>query len=74
MYLADIYTVIANLTGMPAMTLPIGRLPQGQTTLPVGLQVMTDTGKEALMFEVGASLQTLAKDANRRWKPASSTP
>jgi aspartyl-tRNA(Asn)/glutamyl-tRNA(Gln) amidotransferase subunit A len=37
MYLADIYTVLANLTGIPAISLPVARTKDG---LPVGLQLM----------------------------------
>lgn len=67
MYLADVYTVIANLTGMPALSLPIGRVPQANTTLPVGIQIMTDNQNETTMFEVGASLQILAGQQANRW-------
>ena len=35
MYLNDIFTVAANLTGMPAMSIPCGFTPTG---LPIGLQ------------------------------------
>lgn len=37
MYLADIFTVQANMVGMPAIALPIGLHPGG---LPVGVQLM----------------------------------
>ncbi len=38
MYLADIYTVFANLTGIPAVSIPLFRHSNG---LPFGLQLMT---------------------------------
>ena len=38
MYLADIFTVFANLTGLPAISIPLFRHPNG---LPFGLQIMT---------------------------------
>lgn len=66
MYMADIYTVIANLTGMPALSLPVGRLPIGEKTLPVGLQIMTNMGDETSMFGIATRIQSLAGDANRR--------
>jgi aspartyl-tRNA(Asn)/glutamyl-tRNA(Gln) amidotransferase subunit A len=39
MYLQDIFTVHANLTGNPAISLPIGQHSNG---LPFGIQVMAD--------------------------------
>lgn len=38
MYLADIYTVFANLTGIPGISIPLFRHSNG---LPFGLQIMT---------------------------------
>lgn len=43
MYLGDIYTVSANLAGLPAISLPCGRDSSG---LPVGLQLMGDCFQE----------------------------
>jgi len=45
MYLSDILTIPANLTGIPAISLPCGFNPEG---LPIGLQIMgrhLDEGK-----------------------------
>ncbi len=44
MYLADIYTVQANLVGMPALSLP---LFSHSNMMPFGLQLMADAGEEA---------------------------
>lgn len=38
MYLSDIYTVLANLCGMPALALPAGTHPENG--MPVGIQLM----------------------------------
>ncbi len=38
MYLEDIYTVQANLTGLPAISIPLGTHPDG---MPFGIQIMT---------------------------------
>lgn len=47
MYLQDIFTVHANLTGNPAISLPLGQHTNG---LPFGLQIMTDRFKENELF------------------------
>ena len=40
MYLSDIYTVTANLIGVPAISFPIGSIEEGNKNLPVGGQLM----------------------------------
>jgi aspartyl-tRNA(Asn)/glutamyl-tRNA(Gln) amidotransferase subunit A len=47
MYLSDIYTVTANLAGIPALSLPCGFTRQG---LPVGLQVFSSQFQEATLL------------------------
>jgi aspartyl-tRNA(Asn)/glutamyl-tRNA(Gln) amidotransferase subunit A len=44
MYLADIFTVHANMVGIPAIALPIGESKNG---LPIGIQFMADKFREA---------------------------
>jgi aspartyl-tRNA(Asn)/glutamyl-tRNA(Gln) amidotransferase subunit A len=44
MYLEDIFTVQANLTGNPAISLPLGIHSNG---LPIGLHIMADNFKES---------------------------
>jgi aspartyl-tRNA(Asn)/glutamyl-tRNA(Gln) amidotransferase subunit A len=56
MYLADIFTVTANLAGLPAMTLPIGRV-QG---LPVGGQLIAPAFAEARMLAAALALESVA--------------
>lgn len=53
MYLGDIYTVFANLTGIPAISLPIFWHSNG---MPFGLQVMTNRFEELSLLQVSASL------------------
>jgi aspartyl-tRNA(Asn)/glutamyl-tRNA(Gln) amidotransferase subunit A len=55
MYLADIFTVQANMVGMPAIALPIGQHPCG---LPVGVQLMAGRWQEAELLGFCAGLET----------------
>ncbi|MDO8430711.1 MAG: amidase family protein, partial [Candidatus Taylorbacteria bacterium] len=49
MYLEDIFTVTANLTGMPALSVPSGFSGK----LPLGLQMTAAHAHEKVLFEVG---------------------
>ncbi|WP_373696397.1 Asp-tRNA(Asn)/Glu-tRNA(Gln) amidotransferase subunit GatA [Hyphobacterium marinum] len=57
MYLNDIFTVTANIAGIPAMSVPVGLDKDG---LPLGLQVITPALDEESMFAVGAALEAQA--------------
>ncbi|RQX09874.1 Asp-tRNA(Asn)/Glu-tRNA(Gln) amidotransferase GatCAB subunit A [Micromonospora ureilytica] len=54
MYLADLYTIPANLYGGPGISVPCG-LSEG---LPVGLQVMAPTLADDRMYRVAAALES----------------
>ena len=56
MYLADIYTVLANLTGIPAISLPLAKDAQG---LPIGVQVLADKFKETELLAFSEKLMQL---------------
>jgi len=49
MYLADIYTVMANLAGIPAISLPLFKHSNG---MPFGLQVMANRFDELSLLQV----------------------
>ncbi len=49
MYLEDIYTVPVNLAGLPAVSLPCGKI----NNLPVGLQIIGNYFDETMIFEAG---------------------
>ncbi len=57
LYLEDIFTVPANLTGNPAISLPMGTVEREGKQLPVGLQLTAAHGDEATLFSVGKLLQ-----------------
>jgi aspartyl-tRNA(Asn)/glutamyl-tRNA(Gln) amidotransferase subunit A len=52
MYMADIYTVLASLAGIPAVALPLGNNSQG---LPLSIQLMTKHFNEQELLALSAS-------------------
>ncbi|MBX6391900.1 MAG: Asp-tRNA(Asn)/Glu-tRNA(Gln) amidotransferase subunit GatA [Burkholderiales bacterium] len=62
MYLNDIYTIAANLAGLPAMSIPCGF---GANGLPVGLHLVGNYFDEARMLNVAHRYQ-LATDWHKR--------
>jgi aspartyl-tRNA(Asn)/glutamyl-tRNA(Gln) amidotransferase subunit A len=56
MYLEDIFTVTANLTGMPAISLPCGFSRVDDIDMPIGLQLTARHGEESVLFEAGKDL------------------
>ena len=48
------YTVPFNVTGQPALSLPVGTTAGG---LPVGLQIVGPLGADALVLALGAALE-----------------
>jgi aspartyl-tRNA(Asn)/glutamyl-tRNA(Gln) amidotransferase subunit A len=57
MYLNDLFTVPADLAGVPAASVPCGLDANG---LPLGLQVITRSFDEETMFAVSAALERAA--------------
>ncbi|TSC84075.1 MAG: aspartyl-tRNA(Asn)/glutamyl-tRNA (Gln) amidotransferase subunit A [Parcubacteria group bacterium Gr01-1014_17] len=53
MYLADIFTVTANIAGIPAISVPSGKTKAG---LPLGLQLMAPVGGDEKLFNVCKSI------------------
>ena len=54
MYLNDIFTIPANLAGVPAISVPCGLDSAG---LPIGLQLTAKALDEATLFRAGAALE-----------------
>ncbi|MFN8058909.1 MAG: Asp-tRNA(Asn)/Glu-tRNA(Gln) amidotransferase subunit GatA [Vicinamibacterales bacterium] len=63
MYLADVFTVSANLTGHPALSLPCGQSPDG---LPIGLQVTGRPFDERRLFDTGHAFEARTPWHTRR--------
>lgn len=53
MYLADIFTVFANLTGVPAIAVPLFTHSNG---MPFGLQIMTNRHQEQELLQISQML------------------
>ena len=54
MYLNDIYTIPANLAGLPAISLPAGLNPQG---MPIGLHLVAPYLEEGRMLNIAHQFQ-----------------
>jgi aspartyl-tRNA(Asn)/glutamyl-tRNA(Gln) amidotransferase subunit A len=64
MYMNDIFTVSANLAGIPGMSVPFGMSADG---LPIGVQLMASHFEEQKMLNVGYSLE---QASDQKWKVA----
>lgn len=53
MYLEDIFTVTANIVGVPAISIPSGFMDVDGKKLPLGIQFMAPHNNEDLLFSVG---------------------
>lgn len=56
MYRQDIFTVPVNLTGVPAITFPMGTVDSDGAQLPVGVQYIGPHGGDARLFAVGKEM------------------
>jgi aspartyl-tRNA(Asn)/glutamyl-tRNA(Gln) amidotransferase subunit A len=54
MYLSDIYTIGANLAGIPAISVPCGF---DQNNLPIGLQILTPAFSEDKLLRIARMLE-----------------
>lgn len=54
MYLEDVFTVTANLTGMPALSVPMGNVERDGVSLPTGIHFTAPHGADDLLFRMGA--------------------
>lgn len=56
MYLEDIFTVTADLTGMPAISVPMGLVEREGVSLPTGIHFTAPLGADDLLFSIGAAV------------------
>ena len=65
MYLSDIFTVTANLAGIPGLSIPTGFTSLG---LPVGMQILGPQFSEELLFQIGHAYEQATKNEDWRQK------
>ncbi|MDE1839718.1 MAG: Asp-tRNA(Asn)/Glu-tRNA(Gln) amidotransferase subunit GatA, partial [Thaumarchaeota archaeon] len=58
LYLTDINTVTANLSGIPAISIPFAMSSSG---LPIGIQLFANSFKEKELLQAAHALQETAK-------------
>ncbi len=59
MYLADIFTVTANLVGVPAISVPCGTANREGKDLPLGFQIMAPHFREDILFQLGKVVESV---------------
>lgn len=62
MYQSDLFTVPANLTGSPAISVPFGEDAEG---MPIGIQLMGRAFEETLLFQAATVLEKEWKGGRR---------
>ncbi|NOY68379.1 MAG: Asp-tRNA(Asn)/Glu-tRNA(Gln) amidotransferase subunit GatA [Deltaproteobacteria bacterium] len=63
MYLSDIFTLSANLAGIPGLSVPCGFSKSG---LPIGLQLMGNYFDEAILFDTALCVERAMGIAHKR--------
>ena len=63
MYLSDVYTITANLAGIPAISIPCGFTKRN---LPIGLQILAPTFTEARLLRIARMFEAVTDYHNRR--------
>lgn len=58
MYLEDVFTLPANLAGVPGLAFPVGFDPEG---LPIGMQLMGPHFREEVLFRAAHAYQQVTK-------------
>ncbi|HEC94152.1 MAG TPA: Asp-tRNA(Asn)/Glu-tRNA(Gln) amidotransferase subunit GatA [Candidatus Kaiserbacteria bacterium] len=59
MYVEDLFTVTANLTGMPALSVPMGTVNRDDTPLPIGIQCTAPHQAEDILFSFGEEVEKI---------------
>ncbi len=59
MYLEDLFTAPANITGMPALSVPMGMVDRDGTKLPVGMHFTAPYQAENVLFAAGMAIENI---------------
>lgn len=59
LYLADIFTVTANVAGIPAISIPSGSVDREEKSLPLGIQFFAPWFEEQKLFEIGQEFEKI---------------
>ena len=65
LYNLDIYTILSNLAGIPAMSIPAGFSKEG---LPIGLQLLSNEFNEQILIDIATFFEH--KDKFNEWIPS----
>lgn len=60
MYAEDIFSVTANLSGVPAISVPAGTIPRDGVELPVGFQLVAPHRGEGTLLAIGKDVEKIA--------------
>jgi len=63
MYQEDLYTVSANLAGLPATSIPAGYAEVGGKRLPIGMQLIGPAFEDARVLRIAHRLESALGDA-----------
>jgi aspartyl-tRNA(Asn)/glutamyl-tRNA(Gln) amidotransferase subunit A len=63
MYLSDVFTVVANLAGIPGLSIPTGFTTN---SLPIGMQILGPRFSEETLFQIGQAFENGTQ--NEEWR------
>lgn len=63
MYLEDIFSAPANLTGVPSISVPMGTVNKDSVNLPVGMQFMSPKRTESALFRIARDMMGESQNA-----------
>ena len=62
MYLNDVYTVNANIAGIPAISVPAGTVDADGTSMPCGIHLQANAYQESTVFKAAAAVERMFAD------------